>query len=90
MSMRADLAINAGAGTGAAQEWLGGAGYFAATAAWGGGSAKLQMQLPNNEWIDVPSVSLTANGCIAINLPKGKIRTVIATSTAAYVYAIKN
>lgn len=87
--MRADLLINSAAATGAAFDWLGGAGYFAATATWGGGSAKLQMQLPNDAWIDVPSVSLTANGCIAINLPKGKIRAVTVTATAAYVYAIK-
>lgn len=81
------LASNAGAGNGTAYQWQGGRGLFTGEATWGGGSAKLQYMSVNGTWIDVPSISLTANGMLAFELPPGPIRTVIATASAAYVYA---
>jgi hypothetical protein len=82
------LASNAAAGTGSAYQWLGGKGSFIAEATWGGGSAKLQFQSPNGTWIDYPSGSLSANGIINFELPAGQIRTVTATGSAFYVYAV--
>lgn len=87
---RADLLSNAGAGNGTAHQWPGGKGYFVAeTSSWSAGSAKLQMQTPQGSWIDVPSVSLSANGAVAIDLPAGMVRAVVATSTAVYAWAIR-
>lgn len=88
------LASNAGAGNGAAQDWPGGMGKFFAEATWGGGSAKLEQQTPNGTWVPVAlpytstQVSLTANGSLDFYAPAGPIRAVIATATAAYVYAV--
>lgn len=87
---RADLAENAGAGNGTAKSWPGGKGYFMAKATWGGGNAKLQMQMPTGDFIDVPNATLSANGCVAIDIPAGQIRVVITTLTAVYAYAVKN
>lgn len=82
------LASNAAAGTGTAAFWPGGRGYFSAQATWGGGSAKLQYLLADNTtWIDVTSITLSANGGIAFELPPGQVRTVTATGSAFYVYA---
>ena len=84
---RVTLAENAGAGNGTAKEWKGGRGFYMAEATWSGGSAKLQFQTPNSTWIDVTSVTLSANGGVAFQLPPCQIRVVIATSTAVYAYA---
>lgn len=81
------LASNEAAGNGPAQYWPGGRGYFTAEATWGGGSAKLQVMSLNGTWLDVTSITLSANGGIAFELPPSSIRTVTATATAAYVYA---
>jgi hypothetical protein len=81
------LASNAGAGNGSAVAWKGGTGFFTAVATWGGGSAKLQMLLPDGTtWVDVTSVTLSANGYVSFTLPPCRVRTVIATSSAAYVW----
>ncbi len=82
------LATNATTGNGAAVSWPGGKGYMTGEATWGGGSLKLQFKTLNSTtWIDVTSVTLSANGGIAFELPAGEIRGVIATSTAVYAYA---
>lgn len=88
--MRGDiltLASNASAGNGSTVPWPGGKGYYTAEATWGGGSAKLQFKTANGIWIDVTSVTLSANGGVAFELPRGEIRVVIATSSAVYAYA---
>ena len=82
----ATLASNAGAGNGTAANWVGGRGIFIAEATWGGGSAKLQIQSPNGTWVDVDGITLSANGTKQFVLPRGLIRTVIATASAAYIY----
>lgn len=82
------LAANAGAGNGSAAFWHGGKGYMTGEGTWGGGNIKLQFKTLNSTtWIDVTSVSLTANGGIAFELPPGEIRGVITTSSAVYAYA---
>lgn len=81
------LAENSGAGNGSATTWAGGNGFFTAVATWGGGSAKLQMLLPDQAtWVDVTSITLSANGYVAFSLPPCRIRSVIATATACYVW----
>jgi hypothetical protein len=82
------LASNATTGDGTAYEWHGGRGLFTAEATWGGGSAKLQFKTSNGTWVDYTSGSLSANGMVLFELPKCWIRTVIATATATYVYAM--
>lgn len=86
---RADLAVNSANGTSAAKAWPGGKGLFFAEATWGGGNAKLQVQSPNGTWTDVPSTTLSANGSLPFELPAGQIRTVMATGSAFYVYAVR-
>ena len=81
------LASNAAAGNGTAAYWPGGRGYFTGEATWGGGSAKLQYMTANGTWIDVSSITLSANGGVAFELPPGQVRTVTATGSAFYVYA---
>lgn len=77
------------------QQWKGGKGVFMSTATFGGGTVKLQIQMPDagGTWIDVKnpegnSVSLTAAGMLFFDLPAGQIRVNIATATAVYSYAI--
>ena len=86
-SANVTLASNAAAGTHTAAYWYGGKGLFTAEATWGGGSAKLQYKTLNGTWFDVTSVTLSANGGVAFELPPGEIRAVTATASAAYVYA---
>ena len=83
---RLDLTLDSS--TPVAQNWKGGKGVFIAEATWGGGSAKLQCISPNGTFIDVPNVSLTANGIVAFDLPPGQIKVVIATATHVYAYAV--
>lgn len=88
MNLNGKLALTEDSSTPVAMDWKGGKGLFLAEATWGGGSAKLQMKSPNGTYIDVPNVSLTANGMIAFDLPGGQIKVVIATSTHVYAYAL--
>jgi hypothetical protein len=86
--IRLDLLNNASA-TGTAMEWPGGRGVFAAEATFGGGSVKLQWQLPNGTWADVGTdTSLTANGAGGFELPNCIIRAAVATATAVYATAV--
>lgn len=81
--------------TQAAVNWKGGKGMFLVTGTFGGGTVKLQTQMPdvNSTFVDVKnqagnSVSLTAAGCIPFELPPGQIKVNITTATAVYAYAI--
>jgi hypothetical protein len=82
------LASNA-SGTGAqtAQRWRGGKGLFMAEDSAYAGTSQLQAQSPQGTWIDVPSVSLTANGMVEFDLPAGQIRLNHTTSGATALYA---
>ena len=82
------LASNAGAATGTAAYWYGGAGAFTGEGTFGGGSAKLQFKTQNGTWIDYPSGSLSANGIISFTLPPCEIRAVTATGSGFYCYAL--
>jgi hypothetical protein len=88
MGKKVVLAEAATTGSGSAREWIGGKGYFMAEGTWGGGNAKLQQQSPRGTWMDVASASLTADGCVAIDIPAGQIRVEIDTATDVYAYAI--
>lgn len=83
------LLENAGAGNGADCVFNGGKAAFLAEATWGGGSAKLQVKLPNGSYADVSSVTLSANGMVITELPMGIYRAVTATATAAYVRLVR-
>jgi hypothetical protein len=80
------LASNASA-DGSAAFWDGGHGLFTAEATWGGGSAKLQFKSGNGTWLDLPSITLSANGTKEFYAPAGQIRVSITTATAVYAYA---
>lgn len=86
---RATLAENAAAGTSDAKPWPGGKGTLTAKATWGGGSAKLQMELPDGTYGDVTGAALTADGTVNFEIPAGNIKTVMATGSAFYVWAIR-
>jgi hypothetical protein len=79
------LASNAGAGNTTAKQWFGGKGCLIGSATWGGGSAKLQTQAANGTWVDIPSTTLSADGTLNVDLPRGTIRAVIATASAVYL-----
>lgn len=66
-------------------QWVGGRGMFTAVATWGGGSVALNYRGPDGvTWLDVPTVSLNANGGTVFDLPPGEIRAVPNTATAVY------
>jgi hypothetical protein len=84
------LLSNAGA-TGSAVAHPGGKVTFVAEATWGGGTVKLQWQNPlTSTWIDVPSMSLTANGMLTSTVPAGNVRANVATATAVYASLVYN
>lgn len=80
------VASNAGAGDGAAVWWPGGIGTFKAAASWGGGSAKLQVLLPDGAtWDDLADIVLDASTTsIGFELDAAQIRCVVATATGVY------
>lgn len=82
------LAENVAASTTTGKSVPGGKFLFMAEATWGGGNAKLQIQTPNGTWIDVPSSTLSANGMLQVEIPRGLARVVFATGTALYAYLI--
>lgn len=73
-------------GTGNGSDKLVGGGHYAFTAeaTFGGGSVKLQVKLPQGNYADVTSVTLSAAGMINAFLPPGTYRAVATTATAAY------
>jgi len=79
------LAENAGAGNGPDKLWVGGTTAFVAEGTFGGGSAKLQIKLPQGTYADVTGVTLSAAGMIVADLPPGEYRAVLATGSAFYV-----
>lgn len=73
--------------TAAGVAWPGGDGVFMATATFGGGTVKLQCQMPDGTYVDVENASLTAAGTKYFHAAPGLIRVNIATATAVYAYA---
>lgn len=80
-----DLITN-GSATSSASDWAGGDGMFTCKATWGGGTVKLQYQLPDDStWADVgANTTLTADGGGGFTLGPCKIRANVATATAVY------
>jgi hypothetical protein len=70
-----------------AVRWPGGKGVFMAEAGTWAGTATLQMQSPQGTWINVPSVTLTADGMVEFDLPHGQIRLNHITSNPTDLYA---
>lgn len=88
---RVTLASNLSAtGAQTAVEWKGGKGLFLAEAGTYAGTSNMQLQTPQGTWINVPSVTLTANGMVEFDLPQGQIRLNHITSapTALFAWAI--
>ena len=68
----------------------GGMYVFLAEATFGGGTVKLQIKLPQGNYADVTSGSLTANGMtVGLNLPPGTYRANVATATAVYASLVR-
>jgi hypothetical protein len=84
MANAINLLSNAAAGTSAAQYFPGGRAVFVAQATWGGGNVKLQCQAPGQNWFDVASSTLSADGMLPLDLPPGQYRAVAATGSAFY------
>jgi len=82
------LAENVAASTTTGKSIPGGKFLLMAEATWGGGNVKVQIQSPNATWIDVPNSTLSANGMLQLELPRGQARVVFATGTALYAYLI--
>lgn len=59
------------------------------SAAWGGGSLDLQMQLQDGSWVTMTpmfgTAHLTADGTIYYGCPMGQFRFTLTTTTAAVV-----
>jgi len=81
------LLSNSAAGNGAHVYINGGRYAFTAEATFG--SAKLQIQLPNNTWVDVPSSTLTSAGYALVTLPAGKARAVGTGGSAYFCSLVK-
>ena len=73
-----------GTGNGTDKLCQGGHYAFIAEATFGGGTVKLQIKLPQGNYADVTSVTLSAAGMVAGFLPPGTYRAVATTATAAY------
>lgn len=75
----------------AAFQLKGGKYAVLAKATWGGGSAKLQILLPDGStYVSVASATdFTADGYGTVDLPPGQYRLTIATATAVYVSVVR-
>lgn len=68
---------------GSAVDWPGGRGLWVAWGTWGSGSMKLQLSPDHGTtWIDMDSVTATANGGQLVDLPRIQIRAALSGSTA--------
>ncbi len=64
----------------------GGRWLFEAVATWAGGSIKLQRLGPDGTtFLDVPSVTLSANGVVATQIPDGSYK-VVRTGSPTAIY----
>jgi len=90
-SASVDLLSAEGAGNGSAKSWSGGHTTFVASSgAWGGGSIKLQIQvIGTSSWVDVSSVTLSADGIVNTFLPPGTYRAVAATAVGNYARLVR-
>jgi len=86
ISTRLDLITNA-AVTGGSYEWPGGKGVFFAEGTWSSATVSLEMQTPQETWINVGTATdLTANSVASFELPQGRIRAAV-TGTPSGIYA---
>lgn len=77
--------------TGAARNWLGGAGVFTVAGTFGGASVKLQQLGPDGvTWLDISggAVDLTAPGQGGFVLPAGPIRATVSGGAPSALEAI--
>jgi hypothetical protein len=78
------LATNQGPGSTAAVKVPGGRhNLIFESAAWGGGSATLEIKGPNGAWIAVIAAS-TANSSSTVDIPPGEYRVTVVTATGVY------
>lgn len=52
-----------------------------------GATVTLQFEGPNGTMIAVPNTASTANGMVAVELPSGKVRALVAAGTPTGLYA---
>lgn len=83
------LLDNAGTGNGSDKRISGGHYSFVGESTFGGGNVKLQIKLPQGNYADVTSVTLSANGFVNAFLPPGTYRAVATTATANYYRLVK-
>lgn len=68
---------------------LGGRYAFAASATWGGGSATIQVLMPDGTTYVSIAVALTADGSQLVDLAPGMYKIAIATATAVMGYFVR-
>lgn len=76
-------------GNGSDKQISGGKYAFLAEATFGSGTVKLQIKLPQGNYADVASASLSAAGMYVTDLPQGVYRAVATTATAAYARLVR-
>lgn len=88
------LAVNAGAGQSAGQDWPGGRGLLMVDATFGGGNVALEQLSPAGKWLPLnvectaTAISLTANGTAYFASPAGQIRVNITTASAVNAHVV--
>lgn len=68
---------------------LGGRYAMAVSATWGGGSATLQVLLPDAATYLTVLTAFTADGSALVDLPPGKYKIAVATATALQGFLIR-
>jgi hypothetical protein len=76
-------------GNGNGVGWAGGPGVFSVEGTAGGTAAKLQMLLPQGNWVDVdPALTFTVfPNVYGFNVPQGQIRAVLTGGAPVSVFA---
>ena len=82
--MDATTGAGLAAGNGPDKVWTGGKTAFIVESTFGGGSVKLQQKLPQGNYVDIASASLTAAGQYITDLAPGTYRAVSTTATSTY------
>lgn len=68
------------------ESWAGGVGALVYAGTSFPTTCRVQIQLPNNAWLDVGAANITANGLESLDLPAGRYRLNKSGGTATALY----
>lgn len=68
---------------------LGGRYAFAASATWGGGSATIQVLMPDASTYVSVAAAVTADGAQLVDLPPGRYKIAVATATGLMGFLLR-